>query len=268
MSIFRPVLVAASLWVATFATAAADLRPDQKLLVDHLLAGMEPAMRASFRAEFERQASILTPEQVQATLRAAGIDPGAPPPALEGADEAVASAADADYHRAQYEPLYRKSWQAQRDYDALVEAELEAACPDPTEYTLVLGPDYYRVRPLQHQPLATWNVENDLMVLAGVAPHDGRYDFDFSAVKLTFDRDAARTGIADACAAWTVIATEFYGEAQALRSGDPRALSALERQYAARVTPVEEKLRAAIAAAGPSNNEALFIALLNGQPAR
>lgn len=225
-------------------------------------------MRPSFRADFEKLAGGMSPDEVRAVLTSAGIDPNSPPPKDES-DAVVATAEVAEYHRKQYEPVYRASWNAQKAFDDLVAAQLESNCPDRHRYAIVMGPARYEVPQFSPAPLASWNADNDLKIFAGIAPQDGRYDFDFSGVKTTFDPAKVTAVIAEACEAWTALAADFYARAKPLQdAGNGQAVENLERSAQAKFYPLAEKLEAALKAEGPSNNEPFFLALANGTPAR
>jgi hypothetical protein len=266
MSIVRLIFCLAA-GVLACAAASAQLRPDQKLLVEHLLSGMEPAMREGFRADFEKMAGAMNEKEVAAILTASGIDPNAPPPPQEESTDAVASREISAYHRSQYEPVYRASWAAQKAFDDLVTAELEARCADRHRYAIVMGPERYELPELAHTSLATWNVENDLKVLTGVAPQDGRYDFDFSKVRTRFDSAQVTAIVAEACAAWMELAADFHRQAQPFEQADNgQAIDQLLRTATGKLQPVVQRFEAGLKSAGPSNNEAFFLALGNGTP--
>jgi hypothetical protein len=266
MSIVRMISYFAA-GILACSAAAAQLRPDQKLLVEHLLSGMEPAMREGFRADFEKLAGAMSEREVAAILASSGIDPNAPPPKEESTDP-VASPEVSAYHRSQYEPVYRSSWAAKKAFDDLVTAELEARCPDRHRYAIVMGAERHELPELAHTPLATWNVENDLKILAGVAPQDGRYDFDFSKVRTRYDGAKVTAIVAEACAAWTELAADFHRQAQSLqRAGNAEAIDRLLGNAAGKLQPVVQKFEAGLKAEGPSNNEAFFLALGSGTPA-
>lgn len=254
--------------LACTAVFAAELRPDQELLVAHMVAGLEPSTRESLRADTEKQVAAMSPEEVAATMTALGIDPQAPPPAQREPAAPMTSAGDSHYHRNQYEPVYRESWRSQRAFDDFVTAELAARCPDRHQYAVVMGPARYEVPQLAHTPLASWNPDNDLKVFASIAPQDGRYEFDFSKIKTTWDTAKVAAAISEACIAWTAIAAEFYRQTQPFeQAGNGQKVYELEKSAAARFYPLADKLASALEAEAPSNNEEFFMALVSGQPA-
>jgi len=160
----------AALALIVCVTASAQLRPDQERLVEHLLSGLEPAMRPSFRADFEKLAGAMSPEEVRAVLTSAGVDPNSPPPPKDESGADVATAELAEYHRKQYEPVYRASWNAQKAFDDLVAAQLESKCPDRHRYAIVMGPARYEVPQFSPAPIASANADNDLKIVAGIVP--------------------------------------------------------------------------------------------------
>lgn len=226
-------------------------------------------MRPSFRADFEKLAGAMSPEEVRAVLTSAGVDPNSPPPPKDESGADVATAELAEYHRKQYEPVYRASWNAQKAFDDLVAAQLESKCPDRHRYAIVMGPARYEVPQFSPAPIASANADNDLKIVAGIVPQDGRYDFDFSGVKTAFDTAKVTAVIAAACEAWIALAAEFHARAKPLQdAGNSQAIENLERSAHAKFYPLAEKLDAELKAAGPSNNEPFFIALASGTPAR
>lgn len=75
--------------------------------------------------------------------------------------------------------------------------------------------------------------------------------------------------IAAACEAWITIAAEFHARAKPLQdAGNGQAVESLERSAHAKFYPLAEKLDADLKAAGPSNNDAFFVALASATPAR
>lgn len=250
--------------------AAADLRPDQKVLVEKMLAGMEPSMREPMRAQIEQSVAMLNKEQTAAVM-ASMTDDGASDAAAEPQEEepaVTASPEDLAYNRAQFEPAIRKNWQAQKAFDDFVDAEMAAKCPDRHKYAVVDGPARYELRALSpNWPRASQNVDIDVAVFAGsYAPQDGRYKFDFSKVRTSFDKAAVSSAISEACAAWTREAAAFQPKVRALvDAGDSQGAFAFDRAAAAKVRPIEEPLETLLNEQAPSADYALVNALMNGE---
>jgi hypothetical protein len=101
------------------------------------------------------------------------------------------------------------------------------------------------------------------------APQDGRYEFDFSAVKQDFDRNAVEGAIAAACRDYAAIGEAFMSDAQNRISEDRLDEGgAIEGAANGRLGAVRETLEAALVAHAPAGDGALLRALMEGQPAR
>ena len=264
------ILPFAALFALTVSPAcAAELRPDQKAAVEKLLAGMEPSMREPFRAQIEQSVAMLNKEQVAALVASMGENAPAEPE--EEKQAAAASPEDLAYNRAQFEPAIRRNWEAQKAFDTFVDGEMAAKCPDRHVYAVVDGPARYELRPLSPTwPRASGDVETDVTVIAGsYAPQDGRYDFDFSEVRTSFDKGAVSAAIAKACADWAREGAAFQAKARALvDAGKDEAAFELERAAYGKADAIETPLNAVLGEQAPSANYALINALMNGRPAK
>ena len=148
---------------------------------------------------------------------------------------------------------------------------MAAKCPDRHAYAVVDGPARYELRPLSPTwPRASGDVETDVTVIAGsYAPQDGRYDFDFSQVRTSFDKGAVSAAIAKACADWAREGAAFQTKARALvDAGKDEAAFELERASYGKADAIETPLNAVLGEQAPSANYALFNALMNGRPAK
>lgn len=247
---------------------AADLRPDQKEAVEKMLAQMEPSTREPFRAQIEQSVAMLTREQVAALV--ASMESGGGEGEAESYEEeapTVLSPEDYAYNRKQFEPAIRKSWAAQKAFDDHVAAALAAKCPGRDRYAVYGSAVRYEVRQLApNWPRASVSADTDVTVLAGsYAPQDGRYDFDFSEVRTTYDAAAVDTAIAKACADWTNVAAEFHAKASVqFKANDLDGAYKTEQQYGPKVAPIETELEAVLNREAPAANYAIFTALQNG----
>lgn len=259
--------LAAPLLFAASQLAAGELRPDQKAAAERILAEMEPAMREAMRPQVEQSVAMLNEAQIaalMAEMQASGDDADA---AYEEEPESEASPEDLAYNRAQYEPVFRKNWQAQREFDALVDAELAAECAGGERYA-VFGSAYrYELR----APQPSWARAAESLDLAlaittdSYAPKDGRYDFDFSKVRMSFDRQAVSTAIAENCAAWANEAAAFQKKARALAdAGDFAGADNLQRSGYATTEKLEKAIEDVLNAQTPGDS-AFVMAMLNGK---
>jgi hypothetical protein len=252
----RSTLAAALLLAMPFA-AAADLRPDQKAAVDKILATMEPSMRQMVRPQMEQSISMMTPEQVAMFVASATAGQERQQEAVEEESSSEASPEDLAYNRAQIEPVLRKHWKAKKEFDEFVDAELAAKCPNPDKYAVYREVERYELMPVG----ANWHrahdhMETEVQIIAGTyPPQDGRYDFDFSKVRMTFDKSAVSSAIEKACADWTKEAIAFKEKASKLMyAGDSDAAFKLERAAGSKVSAINSGLEAALNEQAPSAN--------------
>ncbi|WP_375205238.1 hypothetical protein [Hyphococcus sp.] len=268
-TIIMTAVAAAALSIA-YPSAAADLRPDQKQAVEKMLAQLEPSMREPMRAQIEQSVALLNKEQVAMLVASMEeSDSGA----QEMTDEIIeeeptASPEDLAYNRQQYEPVIRANWQAQKSFDNFVDAELAAKCPSRDRYA-VYGSGYrYELRQLApNWPRASNNVDADVAILSGsYAPQDGRYQFDFSKVRTSYDKQAVSAAVAKACAEWSKEAAAFQAKAKPLQAAeDFDGLFALERSAQGKVEPIESTLNEVLNVQAPAADYALYTALQNGR---
>ena len=271
----RRIVVASFCFLAFFcatALAQAALKPFQQAALERMLADMEPSMREMMRPSLEQSLVLMNEAQVQMLLDSMDDDgsEASEEVSAETYEETTASPADLEFNRAQYEPVIRRAWTAGKAYDEFVEAELAAACPGQGSYAVFGSGWRYEVYPLNpNWPRVSDSADLDVQILgASYAPQDGRYRFDFSDVRDSFDRDAVRAAIQRVCAEYRAIGEAFMAEARAKHDGDiVQGGYELERQYNARLNPLRLDLEAVLQAEAPSANNALYMALLNGEPA-
>lgn len=264
----RIVLASVALITCAF---AAELRPDQKAAVDKILATMDASTREMVRPSIEQSIQYLTPEQVTMFVSAAtkgASDQNDQPAAAAQEPQTQATPEDLAYNRAQYEPALRKHWEAKKAFDTFVDAELAAKCPKPGQYAVYREAERYDLMELS----PTWQRAPDnqsaeaTIVGDTYAPKDGRYKFDFSKVRMTFNKDAVSNAIAKACADWTKEAVAFKEKAQALmNSGQSQAALDLEGAASKKVSAINATLQAVLEAEGPagSYNAEMMNALQN-----
>lgn len=259
---------AAAAALALGAQAQTALRPDQEEVLALMMQGLEPGMRLSMREQLAALVATYTEEQTALMLPSMRESAGVP----EGEtftleEEPSLSPEDFEYNRAQYEPALRLSWQAQHDFDVHVRERIAAACPTRDEYMVVAGAAYYELPPMQPSwPTASDSPDIDVAVIGGsYAPQDGRYDFDFSGIRTSYDQAAVDRAIDAACAAWEAEGRAFKAEVQALVDAEKWDEAHAYEQGAfgrvdAIVTPVQEILQRE----APAANYAVFNALMNG----
>jgi hypothetical protein len=240
--------------------SAAELRPDQKAAVEKILATMDASTREMVRPSIEQSIMSLTPEQVTMFVSAAtqgASNQNEQQAPMEEESQRQASAEDLAYNRAQYEPALRKHWQAKKAFDTFVDGELAAKCPKPGQYAVYREAERYDLMELS----PTWqrapdNQDAEARIVGGsYAPKDGRYDFDFSKVRMTFDKQAVSAAIAKACADWTKEAVAFKEKATGLmNSGQSQAALDLQGAASRKVSALSATLQSVLEAEGPAGN--------------
>lgn len=274
-----PVVLVAALGLAGGA-AAADLKPYQKDALDKIMEEIDPSARDMVRPQMEKTLSTLSEDQVRMMLQAMqGRDADNESADTASADQddtddasddedATASPEDLAYNRAQYEPVIRQLWQAQKDFDDFVDAAMATDCPANGTYAVFgsgwrnevspLGPEWNRASP---------DIERDLQIIGGsYAPQDGRYKFDFSKVRMSFDKAKVAAAIKSDCDAYRTIGEAFMAKAKPLAAEEKLdAIQTLVNEAGQKREPIAEDLQAALRAQSPSQDGALYTALLNGQ---
>ena len=255
-------------------TAAQALEPYQQEALEAILAGVEPEARPMVRAQFEPMLAGMNRAQVEmmmAGLAAAEADSEAEAsmPVEEG-PAATATAEDLAWNRAQYEPVIRSLWQAQKAFDDLVAARLEKSCGAPGAYAVWGHAWRYELWPLDpYWPRASDSPDLDVEIIgASYAAQDGRYRYDFSQVRTSFDAQAVTAAVDSACAEYAALGEAFVADARGrivddlLPGGDE-----LQRAVNERAEPIRKRLEDVLQAQAPAANGALFQALLNGERA-
>lgn len=252
---------------------AADLRPDQQAALDKVLSVMDPNMREMVRPQLEMTIQSMTPEQVQLFVKSAtGNSSNSNPEPVQEEPEKKATPADLAFNRAQYEPVLRKHWDAKKAFDTFVDGEL-AKCPDSSKYAVYREAERYEVLGLSPQwQRAPDNKEAEASIIGSTyAPQDGRYQFDFSKVRMTFNKDVVAGAIAKACADYTKEAAAFKAKAGPLMSsGQSQAALDLQGAVSRKVSDISQKLQAVLEAEGPagSYNAEMMQALQNPKPVK
>jgi hypothetical protein len=269
------VRLAGMLFLLALASAAtlaqAGLKPYQQDALTKILNTMDPQMRQMMRPQLEQTLGMLDEAQVQMLLASMEADSSG----TESNDDdyveeeaPVASEADLEFNRQQYDPAIRKSWQAAKSYDDFVDAELASACPATNQFAVYGSGWRYEIYP----PNLTWprasnSVDTDVQILgASYAPQDGRYGFDFSGVTGSFDKAAVEQAIASYCKDFQATGEAFMSEAKSGMKDDflPGGYE-LEQKYNGIVSRYVQKLESVIQAQAPTANNALYLALLNGE---
>lgn len=252
-----------------------ELRPDQKRAVELSIAGVDPAQRPFMYEQMAKNLAPYDEKQIAALIK--GLEASASKEQIEIADshlndtgpvEGALSAADFAYNRAQYEPVIRKAWEAQKKYDDFVNAKMAAYCPD--RDTAARWGSAWRYELHQFRiPSATasWNPDTDVQVMGSAyAPQDGRYNFDFSKVRYSFDEKAADAAIKEACSAFAAKGVEFLAKLDPMiAKEDWSGAFKLEQTANAGIEPIRAKLDQKLEPLSPNYGYPLMAALQNGK---
>lgn len=277
----KHILAAAALCALMTTTAnveaqsPARLRPDQQRALELTLKGVEPSMRPFLR---EQMAANLAPySEAQIALLIKGLEDSASTSSGDHADTEAEqraeeiSPADLEYNRKQFEPAIRKAHKAQVEFDAFANAKLEAHCPKRGEFARWGSAWRYEMMPLKEEvSTATWNVESDIAVMGSTyAPQDGRYTFDFSKVRFTFDKAAVEGAIKQACGEYRAQGKTFLAKLDPLvAKEDWQGAHDLEQRAMSWIDPVRRRLDEALTKQSPNSDYALITAMQNPKRAR
>lgn len=184
-------------------TGAANLRADQQQAIELALQDVDPAVRPMARQQLVASFANFNEAQIAmmiGKMKANRAEAAAVPTPVADVDTA-ASPEDRAFMRAQFEPLMRKHHAAQVQFDKLVNARVAAYCPASGVYARYGSGWRYEVGHfMMDSALGANNIEARVSV-AGDAymPTDGRYRFDFSKVRTTFDAAKVDAAIKSAC---------------------------------------------------------------------
>ncbi len=256
-------------------TGGVKLRPDQKRAVELSIAGIEPAQRPFI---YEQMAKNLAPyDEAQIARLIAGLEANASKDQIAAASKAAASdapiegalsKADFEFNRAQYEPAIRKHWAAKKAFDDFINAKLTAYCPK--RDAVARWGSAWRYELIEFRmasATASWNPDADVSVLgSSYAPQDGRYTFDFSKVRYTFDEKAADAAIREGCTAYAAKGKEFLARLDSMTAReDWDGAHRLEQSAMSWVDPIRAKMDAKLEKLSPDYGYPMITALQSGK---
>ncbi len=248
---------------------AIKLRPDQLRAIELALQDIEPAMRPMARDQLAATFVNFNEVQIAMMIAKMGENKAAaantPAPVAEVERESTPD--DIAFMRAQFEPIMRKHHAAQVEFDKLVNAKMAAYCPDRHVYARYGSGWRYEVGQfMMESALGANNIEMRVTV-AGDAymPKDGRYKFDFSKVRTTFDKGAVDAAIKTACDKVHATGKAFLAKVDPLiaRQDWDGAFKAESAANAA-LEPIRYELQAAYDRIGPGDIGVFQLAMMNG----
>ena len=251
-------------------TASTKLRPDQQRAVEIALQQVEPAMRPMAREQLSKTFAPFSEAQIAMMMAKMEENKkaAAAKPAPVAEVERPMTPADIEYNRAQYEPVIRKHWAVQKRFDEFASAKMASHCPGRDEYARYGSGWRYEIGQLgEASSLASWNVETNVEVAGkAYAPQDGRYSFDFSKVRLTFDETAVEAAIKQACSSLKTKGKEFLAKVDPMIARqDWDGAFKLEQTAQAGVSAIRTELDAKFAQLSPGDFSAIQMAMMNGK---
>jgi hypothetical protein len=251
------------------------LRPDQKYAVELSIAGVDPAQRPFIYGDMAKNLAPYDEKQIAALVK--GLEANATAETKANAKKLAASDApitgalsneDFTYNRAQYEPAIRKAWTAQKAYDDFVNAKLTAYCPKRDEVARFGSAWRYELHQfVTPSATASWSADTDVQVMgAAYAPQDGKYNFDFSKVRTSFDEKAVDAAVKEGCESYAAAGKAFLAKVDPMISKqDWNGAFKLEQTANAGVEPIRAKMNAKLEPLSPNYGYPLMNALMNGK---
>jgi hypothetical protein len=198
---------------------------------------MDPVARQVVAPQLELSLQYLNESQIQAFVTSYLAEQQDDESENSPADEEQwptrqSTEADQAYAREQIEPVLKRSWQTERDYEVFVSQTLTAKY---SGLTYALWGQSWReeVNALQLEwPLAHSSYAAALNFVSQSVPTDGRYQFDFSNITTDFNRSEVAQIIDDAIAQYQKIGESFLREGKPIaaryNATQPNSASALE----------------------------------------
>ncbi|MBI1360145.1 MAG: hypothetical protein GC155_07660 [Alphaproteobacteria bacterium] len=250
------------------------LRPDQVRAIDLLVKDVDPAARDMARAQLAKTLAPFSEAQIAMMLAQKGANDKAEAarPAAAPAAEPYGPATPEDiaYNRAQANPVIRKSWAAQKAFDDFVDAKIAAFCPPPHSVAHYGSAWRFEFRDLQ----PSWVRASDSADLnveifdQSYVKSDGRYQYDFSKVRYTFDKAKVGAAIEQACREHTAQGKAFLAAIDPfIARGDLDGAYKAEQRAIAGADGPETRLSALFKEQNPGGEE-LALAFLDAKRIR
>lgn len=176
-------------------------------------------------------------------------------------------ASDKAFMKAQYEPVIRKHHAAQKAFDTFFNTKIAEHCPSRDQYARFGSAwRYEQGQFMQPSALASWNVETNVMLTDDVyAPQDGRYRFEFSKVRMTFDEAKVEAEIKSACERVHAAGRDFLAKVDpVIAQKDWDNAFKLEAWAKGRLNPIRHELKVAMDKLSPGDFSEIQLALMNG----
>ena len=248
---------------------AIKLRPDQQRAIELALQDVDPAMRPMARDQLAATFANFNEAQIAMMIAKMGENraaaASAPAPVVDEGHPSTPE--DIAFMKAQYEPLMRKHHAAQVAFDNLVNAKIDAYCPASGVYARYGSGWRYEVGQfMMDSALGANNVDTRVAIIGDAyLPKDGRYKFDFSNVRTSFDKAAVEAAIKTACNKVHATGKAFLAKIDPLiAKQDWDGAFKAEGSVNAALEPIRAELQAAYDRIGPGDISAFQLAMMNG----
>ncbi len=250
-------------------TGGPILRADQQAAIELALRDVEHAMRPMARQQLAITFANFNEAQIAMMVAKISADrAGAttePVPVEEA--ETAATAEDRAFMRAQFEPMMRKHHAAQVEFDHFVNSRIAAHCPARDVYARFGSGWRHELGQFMMESALGANRIDDRVNIAGEAymPKDGRYRFDFSKVRTSFDAGAVEAAIQSACDKVHRIGRSFLAKVDPMIARqDWAGAYKVESAANAALEPIRAELQADYDRLGPGDIGVFQIAMMNG----
>jgi hypothetical protein len=246
------------------------LRPDQERAIEATLKDVEPSMRPMAREQLAKSFAHFSEAQI--AMMMAKMDENrkaeaAKPVPVKEEPRREATPEELAFNKAQYEPVIRKHHTVQKEFDAFANAKMEAYCPGRDTYARFgSGWRYEQGQFMMESALATWNVDSNVTIATeALAPKDGRYKFDFSKVRMSFDKTAVDAAIKASCDKVHTAGKAFLAKVDPLiAKKDWDGAFKAEGWGQGQLEPIRTELKAKFDKLSPGDFSAIQMAMTNG----
>lgn len=251
-------------------TGTTKLRPDQERAIELALKDVEPAMRPMARQQLAVSFGNFNEAQIAMMIAKMNENRAAeaakPTPVVEV--ETVSTPQDSAFMRAQYEPVMRKHHAVQKQFDDFANAKMEAYCPTDGKYARYGSAWRYEqaqfVMPVE---LATWNVESNVTIAReALEPKDGRYQFDFGKVRMSYDEKKVDAEIKRICDKVHAAGSKFLATVDppiAREDWDGAFVAEQKANFA--LEPIRAEWKKMIDTMSPGDFTEIQLAMMNGK---
>lgn len=247
------------------------LRPDQQRAIEAALKDVEPSMRPMAREQLAKTFASFSEPQIammMAKMEENRKAEAAKPVPVKEEPKRPPTAEEMAYNRAQFEPVIRKHHAVQKRFDEFANTKMAAYCPGRDDYARFgSGWRYEQGEFMQPSALATWNVDSNVEIAAqALAQEGGRYAYDFSKVRMTFDEKAVDAAISQACDQVKARGKEFLAKVDPLLAKkDWDAAFLAEGAAQAKLEPIRTELKAKFDKISPGDFSEIQMAMMNAK---